>query len=137
MARPSKYTAERVKRITDALTAGNTRKASAQYAGIGENTLGDWLRRYRDFRDAVLRAEAAAEVAHVACIAQAGRKGDWRASLAWLERRRAAEWGRIDRIELDVKVAAERVAASTGADPAWLVRRAAEIVEASGRPAED
>lgn len=100
MARPTKYTPETVKKILDALAAGNTRKASALYAGIGENTLGDWLNRYRDFRDAVENAESRAEVGHVANIAQAARSGNWTASAWWLERRRHQDWGRQDRIEI-------------------------------------
>jgi hypothetical protein len=129
MARPSKYTPATVKLVTDALAAGNTRKASAAYAGIGENTLGDWLRRFRDFRDAVEKAEAQAEVGHVARIAQAAQAGTWQASAWWLERRRAADWGRRDRVEIEIRKAAERLAASSGADPDWLIRRAVEIVE--------
>jgi hypothetical protein len=100
MARPTKYTPETVKKILDALAAGNTRKASALYAGIGENTLGDWLNRYRDFRDAVENAEARAEVGHVLNIRQAAQSGTWTASAWWLERRRHQEWGRKDRIEI-------------------------------------
>lgn len=131
MARPSKYQPATVKKITDALSAGNTRKASAQYAGIGENTLGDWLRRFRDFRDAVLRAEAAAEVAHVANIARAGQAGSWQASLAWLERRRHADWAKTDRVEIEIRESAARVAQAIGADPDWLVTRASEIAAAA------
>lgn len=126
--RPSKYSPEIVKKILDALAAGNTRKASAQYAGVGENTLGDWLRRYRDFRDAVLRAEAAAEVGHVANIAQAARAGSVAASIFWLERRRHRDWGKVDRLEVEIRQAAEAVAAETGADADWLIARAEAIV---------
>jgi len=126
--RPSKYTPERVKRITDALAAGNSRKAAAAYGGISDDALGSWMRRYADFADAVKSAEAQAEVAHVANIAQASRDGSWQASAWWLERRRHQEWGRVDRLEIEIRRTAERVAAQTGADPDWLVKRAAEIV---------
>jgi hypothetical protein len=128
--RPSKYTPERVKRITDALAAGNSRKAAAAYGGITLETLCAWERNFLDFSTAVKSAEAAAEVGHVANIAQAARGGTWQASAWWLERRRHAEWGKVDRIEIEVRRAAERVAAQTGADPDWLVKRAAEIVAA-------
>lgn len=133
MARPSKMTPQTVKKILDALTAGNTRKAAAQYAGIDQDTLCRWLRRYADFADAVLQAEAAAEVGHVANIAAAANDGDVRASIFWLERRRYQDWGRVDRIELEVRETAERVAAATGADAGWLIRRAAEIAAAASR----
>lgn len=133
MARPSKYTPERVASILEALTAGNTRRAAAAYGGIDENTLGRWIARFGDFAEAVKSAEAAAEVGHVANIAAAANDGTWTASAWWLERRRHADWGKVDRVEIEVRKAAERVAAATGADPDWLIRRAAEIVAAAER----
>ena len=51
--RPSKYTPQAVKRIVDALSAGNSRKASSAYGGISEATFGSWLANFRDFREAV------------------------------------------------------------------------------------
>lgn len=131
MARPSKYTPEVVKRIADALAAGNTRRAAAAYGGIGEAAFFSWLHRFSEFSEAVKSAEAQAEVAHVANIAQAAKDGTWQASAWWLERRQHAAWGKVDRVEIEIRRAAERVAQQTGADPEWLVKRAAEIVAAS------
>lgn len=128
MARPSKYTAEREATIVEALAAGNTRRTTCQLAGIGEATLGDWMRRFQRFRAAVEKAEAEAEASHVANIKAAAVGGTWTASAWWLERRRHQEWGRVDRLEIEIRRTAERVAAATGADPDWLVKRAAEIV---------
>lgn len=125
--RPTKYGAEVSKRVLDALGAGNVRRASAAYAGISEDTFARWMARYADFADAVLRAEAQAEVMHVATIAQAARAGSWQASVFWLERRRHADWGKIDRLEVEIHQTATRIAAQTGADPDWLVKRAVEI----------
>jgi transposase len=119
MARPTKMTPEVVKRIADALAAGNTRRAAAAYGGIDEDTLGRWLRRFADF------------AAHVANITQAAKDGTWQASAWWLERRQHAAWGKVDRVEIEIRRAAERVAQQTGADPEWLVKRAAEIVAGS------
>jgi hypothetical protein len=135
--RPSKYTPEVVKRIMDALAAGNTRKAAAEYGGIDEDTLGRWRRRFADFADAIKSAEAHAEVGHVANIATAAKGGNWTASAWWLERRRSAEWGRVDRVEIEVRRAAERIAESyppeQRPDPDWLVKRARQIAaEAEG-----
>lgn len=133
MARPSKLNPEVAKRITDALAAGNTRRAAAAYGGIEEHTLGRWIKRYDHFAQAVKSAEAQAEVSHVARIAQASQAGAWQASAWWLERRRHADWGKVDRLEIEVRRAAERVAATTGADPDWLLKRAVEIAAASDR----
>jgi hypothetical protein len=126
MARPTKYTPETAKKITDALSAGNTRRAAAAYGGIDETTLCRWLRRFAGFARSVTLAEASCEVALVATI-RAAAPSDWKAASWWLERRRHQSWGRVDRIEVDIRMAAERVAEATGADPDWLIRRAAEI----------
>jgi hypothetical protein len=100
MVRPSKYTPERVQRVVEALEGGNTRRAAASAAGIDEGTLERWMRRFAGFAGAVSAAEATAELAHVATIKRAAEDGDWRASLAWLERRRNEDWGRQDRLEI-------------------------------------
>lgn len=131
MARPTKYSPESAKRITDALAAGNTRQAAAAYGGIDLHTLARWIERYASFASAIKSAEAQAEVGHVARIAQASQAGNWQASAWWLERRRHADWGKVDRLEIEVRRAAERVAATTGADPDWLIKRAAEIAAAT------
>lgn len=100
MARPSKYTPETAKKITDALMDGNTRGTSALYAGVCQDTLNNWLNRYSDFRQAVEKAEAQAEVGHVLNIRQAALAGNWTASAWWLERRRHQDWGRKDKVEI-------------------------------------
>ena len=41
--RPVKLTPEIQQRLCDALRAGNTREAAAQYAGIARSTLYEWL----------------------------------------------------------------------------------------------
>lgn len=99
MARPTKYEPTRVKRIVDALSDGNTRRLGCAYGGITEDTFANWLARYPDFSDAIKRAEADAEVRHVANIARAAQEGTWTASAWWLERRHPQDWGRKDRVE--------------------------------------
>jgi hypothetical protein len=136
MARPSKYTPERVTLVLDALTAGCTRKTAAAYASVDETTLCRWLKRYADFASRVSLAEASCEVAAVATIRAAAKK-DWHAASWWLERRRYQDWGRVDRLEIDIRTAAERVAETTGADVDWLIRRAEQIVQQAARDRSD
>ena len=70
------------KKICDALRAGNTRTASAAYAGITLATFCAWMDKGRkaksgihlDFLEAVQKAEADAEVRHVAIITKASLK---------------------------------------------------------------
>lgn len=134
--RLSKYTPERRDRILQAIRAGNTRKASSAYAGIDQDTLIRWMHRYVDFADAVTKAEADAEVAHVANIAQAAKMGNWTASAWWLERRRHEDWGRKDRVEIISTV--RRMAAEAGLsdeETAAAVAEAERYLKESGRAA--
>lgn len=137
MTRPgpkTKYTPDRVKRITDALAAGNTRGAASAYGGINQGTFENWMRRHAEFSEAVKDAEARAEVSHVANIAQAARSGVWTASAWWLERRRHQDWGRKDKLEI-IRTVAE-MAEAAGADTSEAVAEAERYLQEirGGRP---
>jgi hypothetical protein len=128
--RPTKRTPATEAAILAALRAGMTRTAAAESNGIDRSQFQRWMNKFAAFRGAVMEAEAAAEIRATITLRQAG-ESDWHAALAWLERRRRDDWGKAERVEIEIKRAAERVAQQTGADPEWLVKRAAEIVAAS------
>lgn len=130
VGRPTKRTPEREQRLLEALRAGNTRKAACHYAGIGEETFARWL-RIGDFGDSVKKAEADAEVRHVANIARAAQEGTWQASAWWLERRRSDDYARRDKVEVTVRQTAEKLAADLGLDPDELIAEAELIVAGS------
>ncbi len=100
MARPTKLTAAVQERIVLAIRAGSYRTVAAQAAGIHPDTLANWLKAgeratrgpYHAFQQAVLRAEAEAELHHAALIAQAAKRS-WTAAAWWLERRYPGRWG--------------------------------------------
>jgi len=83
MARPSKLNEETQRRLLAAISAGNTRRASALYGGVDERTLYGWIKRgqgkserenngeYFQFFQALTRAEAECEVNFVAVIKKA------------------------------------------------------------------
>jgi hypothetical protein len=110
-----------------ALTAGNTRRAACAYAGVSEDAFAAWLGRYADFADAVKKAEAQAEVKMVATVVQASTK-QWQAAAWWLERRRADDFSRRDKVEITVRQHAEKLAAELGLDPEELIAEAERIV---------
>lgn len=91
MARPTKYTPERVKRIVDALRGGNTRRAAAWAGGVDIDTFHEWLKRYPAFSDAVKTAEADAELAMVERVRLAS-VDTWQAAAWWLERKQKPDW---------------------------------------------
>ncbi len=106
MARATKLTPERGERIEKAVRAGNYLDSAARSAGVHPSTLYRWLQRgdeetegiYYDFAQEVRRAEAEAEV-HAVAVLRKAMADDWRASLAYLERRHPG-WRRGETREL-------------------------------------
>lgn len=123
-----KYEPERVKRIIDALAAGNTRQVAYTVGGISDVTFATWLRRHLEFFEAVKEAEAKAEAAHVKNIVMASNSGVWTASAWWLERRRPNAWGKVDRVEVTIREQAQRLALEYGLDADELISEAERIV---------
>jgi hypothetical protein len=109
MARPSKLTKEVSEKICQTIRAGNYPAVSALSCGISESTFYRWMEEGRatqkgaqhDFYLAVKRAEAEGEARAVALIAKL-MKEDWKAAMAFLERRHGERWGRRDRFEPSV-----------------------------------
>jgi transposase len=107
MARPTKLTEKVHERILQAIRAGNYVESAAVAAGIAPSTFYRWLERgrvesggiYHALEEDVRRAEAEAEVHAVAVIRKA-MPGDWRAAMAYLERRHPARWRRRESREL-------------------------------------
>jgi hypothetical protein len=130
VGRPTKRTPQVEARLFDAIRAGNTIRAACHYAGIGVQTLADW-QRFRDFREALEKAEADAEVRMVAEIAQAARGGTWQAAAWWLERRRPDDFGRRDRVDVTVRQHAQKLAAEMGIDASELIAEAERIMAAN------
>lgn len=91
MARPSSLTPAVQRRITDLVRQGAHPRQAARSAGVPESTFSGWLANpgasYEDFRDAILQAEAEAELGAVKEIRELDPK--W-----WLERRHRDRWGR-------------------------------------------
>lgn len=102
--RADKLTPETQKKILDAVRAGAYMEQAAHHAGINQATLYRWLERgagddaparFREFREALTRARADAEVGAVAALRRA-MPDDWRAAAFFLERSFPVRWRRRD-----------------------------------------
>lgn len=106
MARPSKLTPETQSTIVDAILHGATYKDAAEAAGVSYDTFNEWYKagreagkgKFFEFSEAVSKANAECAVNFTRIIQSNAAKGDWKAALEWLKRRRRAEWG--DNIDL-------------------------------------
>jgi hypothetical protein len=92
----SKRTPETEAKVLAALRAGHSRRVAAGAAGIAQRTLEEWVTD-PEFDQRVFEAEAEAERFHAANVNSAASSGIWTASAWWLERRRPAEYARVDR----------------------------------------
>jgi hypothetical protein len=96
--RRSKRSPERETAILNALRVGNTRRASAAAAGISHELFYQWLADLT-FLDAVVKAEADAELRFLGQVATAAKQS-WQAAAWWLERRKHEDYRRMDGVEL-------------------------------------
>lgn len=127
MARPTKYTPDLERRFLQVLESGVSRKTAAEYVGIDEKTVINWMRRYSSFSSAVIQAESKVEVSAVMSIRQAWMNGDWRAGIEWLKRRRSKDWSETHRLEIINSV--REMARETGKDEDAAVAEAEAILK--------
>lgn len=129
-------TPETLEAVAAMLLEGHHKETVADFLGVRRSTWWNWEQRgerepesiFGDFLDVTRKALAGAEIAITREI-RFGVKG-WE-SRAWIaERRFPQRWGK--RVEITLRQEVERIAAQTGADPAWLMQRAEEI--AAGGP---
>jgi hypothetical protein len=112
MGRPTKLTPELQKAICDAIQGGCYVETACLASGIDESTYYRWLEKggqgqqpYRDFRDAVKKAEAHCEklaVGTVLRVAFDPENPNWQAAMTYLERRHPERWGRRDRLRAEL-----------------------------------
>ncbi len=85
MARPTKYTDEIVNEIIGGVAVGMTDKDAALAAGITEQTLSRWRKRYVDFDNRLMRARKQRSRLLLRRIHTATER-DWRAAAELLDR---------------------------------------------------
>ena len=105
--RPSLMTEEVRDRLCSALADGNHFDTACSYAGVGYSTFRGWLveaqkpnpdPRLLEFLEVITRAMHEAEFYAVKSVKDQMTK-DWRAAIAFLERRFPQKWGRRERVE--------------------------------------
>lgn len=142
--RPTKLTPERTDRILAAIRAGNYLNTACAYAGISYNTLRRWLTtadtpdatdELREFREALERARAEAEIRLVGAAVKAAVGG----SLVRRSRRTLRD-GTVEEDEQfappDGRTALEILSRSYGGAERWTRRSAVEVSGAGGGPVQ-
>ena len=97
-----------IKRLEEALLAGNYIETACDYAGINRATFYKWMAEaekpgakplLRELSDTVTSARAQAEMRNVLRIQKAA-DDSWQAAGWWLERSFPQRWGRHQKVEL-------------------------------------
>lgn len=125
MGRQSKLTPAVQARIVEAIAGGNYYEAAAALAGISRPTLFRWLEKgetahsgmYRDFRNAVLEAEAQAE-AEMVRLWRAQAPDNWAAARDFLARRHPERWGPKERLDVAANLTGAVTFDGAASDPA-------------------
>lgn len=104
MARPTKLTPELQAEMVKIIRAGNYQVVACRHVGIPEKTFYEWMRRgergwkidepFRQFREAILKARATAEIESVARIRTAALKGDLDSDKFYLTHAHPDRWGK-------------------------------------------
>lgn len=99
--RKTKLTPQVQDLIVQALNVGAHHEHACQYGGVDQATFYRWLQKgeegkspYREFCEAVKKAESQAGVGYLALIDSAARGGNWQAAAWKLERRWPQLYGR-------------------------------------------
>ena len=116
--RKNKLTKEVIETLSNWLKLGYYQEDAAVMSGIGESTFYKWMKDARSFYEeekepetendellielieAVKKARAEAEGAHIRNIRRAADNGMWQASAWFLERSHPKKWGRRTALEL-------------------------------------
>ncbi len=94
MARKTKYTAETLAKVVEAIKMGATHVLAAGYAGISEATFYKYMSEIPEFSEAVKNAEGTGAMIWLAKIERAASDGNWQAAAWKLERRYPQMYGR-------------------------------------------
>lgn len=100
--RPTKYTLENVNAILDAIRVGTPLTHACRYGKVSFETFNEWRKQYSEFSEQVKEAESEAVKGWLDHIETAAKSGSWQAAAWKLERRYPQDFGRRDRLPIDV-----------------------------------
>lgn len=102
VGRPTKYVPETIEKILNAISVGAPFTHACNYAGVHFDTFNEWRKLYPEFSEQVKNAEGKAVIGWLARIEQAAKDGNWTAAAWKLERRFPEDFGKRDRVQVDV-----------------------------------
>jgi len=127
LGRPSKLSTELISALVRELEKGHFAEAACDLVGLSRSTFYRWLSlgnqaergQFRDFSDAIKKAQAKAEARDLDVINAAAASGHWQAAAWKLERRNPRRWGLQVRsaISREIEECIERLEAEFASEP--------------------
>ena len=110
MGRPSKLTPETQSKLIQAIRGGSFLVVACEFAGVSYKVFRDWMIRgetegkgqFREFRNAVIKAESEVEVRLTASW-QKATADDWRAAAEFLSRRFPDRWSSTQKLQVQLE----------------------------------
>lgn len=103
VGRPTKYTPEIIDKVISAIALGAPFTHACNYAGVSFETFNEWRKQYPEFSEQVKTAEGRAVEGWLSKIEKAASDGNWQAAAWKLERRYPEDFGKRERLQLDVR----------------------------------
>ena len=99
-----------INRVVQNIKKGNFAGTAARAAGISTDTFYEWCRRgqleeegpYRDFFEAISKADAECEMGLVSRLNEASEAGEWKATLEIISRRYPTNWSPKQKTQLEL-----------------------------------
>lgn len=112
MSRKLRISEDLIEKIAKYISEGNYVEVACAASGIGKTTYYRWFDIgeksksgiYREFRNAIKKAEADAETKYTGVIKDAANTGQWTAAAWWLERRYPERWGKREKLQVDANL---------------------------------
>lgn len=100
--RKPKMSVDKFRKIELIVSNSNYIKVALHFVGVGESCFYNWMRKPENaqYVQSLRRAECAGEIGASACLTNAARN-DWKAAVAYLERRWAARWRKVTTVKFE------------------------------------
>lgn len=100
--RKPKMSVEKFKEIELIVSNSNYIKVALNFAGVSESCFYGWLRKPDNVQyvQSLRRAESSGEIGAAGCLSKAART-DWKAAVAYLERRWPARWRKVTTVKFE------------------------------------
>lgn len=100
--RKPKMSVEKFEEVRLIVASSNYIKVACAFVGVSQSCFYEWIKKPEnsEYLDTLRAAEASGEIGAANCLTNAARH-DWKAAVAYLERRWAARWRKVTTVKFE------------------------------------